>query len=46
MLQHLKYEKIDKIATNIDMIKNIKKTNKLFAFYFKNNSLLLADTST
>ena len=37
MLQNLEYEKIDIIATIVDMIKNIKKTNKLFASYFKNN---------
>ena len=38
MLQDLKYEKIDIIATIADMITNIKKNNKLFASYFKNNS--------
>ena len=38
MLQDLEYEKIEVIATIVDKIKNIKKTNKLFASCFKNNN--------
>ena len=38
MLQDLEYEKIEMIATIVDKIKNIKKTNKLFASCFKNNN--------
>ena len=38
MLQDLEYEKIEIIATFVDKIKNIKKTNKLFASCFKNNN--------
>ena len=38
MLQDLEYEKIDMIATIVDKIKNIKKTNKLCASCFKNNN--------
>ena len=38
MLQDLEYEKIDEIAAIANTIKNIKKTNKLFASYFKNSS--------
>ena len=37
MLQDLEYEKIQIIVTIVDKIKNIKKTNKLFASCFKNN---------
>ena len=38
MFQDLKYEKIDIMVTIVDMIKNIKKTSKLFASYFINNN--------
>ena len=38
MLQDLEYEKIDMIATIVDKIKNIKKTNKSCASCFKNNN--------
>ena len=34
MLQDLEYEKIDEITAIADKIKNIKKTNKLFASFF------------
>ena len=36
MLQDLEYEKIEIISTIVDKMKNIKKTNKLFASCFKN----------
>ena len=38
MLQDLEYERIKIIATIVDKIKNIKKTNKLFASCFKNKN--------
>ena len=38
MLQDLGYEKIEMIATIVDKIKNIKKTNKLFASCFKSSN--------
>ena len=38
MLQDLEHEKIEIIAAMVDKIKNIKKTNKLFASCFKNNN--------
>ena len=38
MLQDSEYEKIEIIATIVDKIKNIKKTNKLFVSCFKNNN--------
>ena len=38
MLQDLEYEKIEIIATVVDKIKNIEKTDKLFASCFKNNN--------
>ena len=38
MLQDVEYEKIETISAIVDKIKNIKKTNKLFASCFKNNN--------
>ena len=38
MLQDLEYEKTEIIATVVDKIKNIEKTDKLFASCFKNNN--------
>ena len=38
MLQDLEYEKVEIISTIVDKMKNIKKTNKLFASCFKNNN--------
>ena len=38
MLQDLEYEKTEIIATVVDKIKNIEKTNKLFASCFKSNN--------
>ena len=38
MLQDVEYEKIETISAIVDKMKNIKKTNKLFASCFKNNN--------
>ena len=38
MLQGVEYEKIETISAIVDKMKNIKKTNKLFASCFKNNN--------
>ena len=43
MLQDLEYKKIEIIATIVDKIKNIKKTNKFFASCFKSKNLEIFD---